>query len=129
MGHGPGSQKLCLGSFASENQKMPRILPADYFDVKPTGISQFQTMIAYLGGSAFQTVADNPVTAYRQLVQQYAKDLKGRQVDPKIAADEAKAVFRASPISASMSGLGPRLVGVGFKRIPKFGFLLGKSAR
>ena len=34
-------------------------------------------MMAYLGGSALQTVGDNPVTAYRQLVQQYAKDLKG----------------------------------------------------
>ena len=28
---------------------------------------------AYLGGSAIQTVGDNPVTAYRQLVQQYAR--------------------------------------------------------
>ena len=33
----------------------------------------------------------------------------------------------AHPLSASMSGLGPRLVGVGFKRVPKFGFLLGIS--
>lgn len=39
------------------------------------GISPFQNMVAYLGGSAFQTVVDNPITAYRQLVQQYAKDL------------------------------------------------------
>merc|ERR1712060_960947 len=31
------------------------------------------------------------------------------------------------PISASLSGLVPRLIGVGFKRIPKFGFLLGIS--
>ena len=30
-------------------------------------------MCAYLGGSAIQTVGDNPVTAYRQLVQQYAR--------------------------------------------------------
>jgi len=99
----------------------------DYFVVKKGGISQFQTMIAYLGGSAFQTVMDNPVTAYRQLVQQYAKDLNGKVVDPKIATQEAKAVFKASPISASMSGVVPRLVGVGFKRVPKFGILLGIS--
>ena len=46
-------------------------------------------MVAYLGGSAFQTVVDNPVTAYRQLVQQYAKDLNGNVVDPKIARFEA----------------------------------------
>eukprot|EP00565_Helicotheca_tamesis_P009690 CAMPEP_0185729632 /NCGR_PEP_ID=MMETSP1171-20130828/6699_1 /TAXON_ID=374046 /ORGANISM="Helicotheca tamensis, Strain CCMP826" /LENGTH=295 /DNA_ID=CAMNT_0028398519 /DNA_START=265 /DNA_END=1152 /DNA_ORIENTATION=+ len=84
-------------------------------------------MVAYLGGSAFQTVMDNPVTAYRQLVQQYAKDLNGNTVDPKVASAEAKAVFRANPISASMSGVGPRLVGVGFKRVPKFGILLGIS--
>lgn len=102
-------------------------VPDDYFVVKKGGLSQFQTMVAYLGGSAFQTVMDNPVTAYRQLVQQYAKDLKGNTVDPKIATAEATAVFRAHPLSASMSGVGPRLVGVGFKRIPKFGILLGIS--
>jgi hypothetical protein len=55
-----------------------------YFEIKPHGLSQFQTMVAYLGGSAFQTVGDNPVTAYRQLVQQYAKDEHGKAVDPKV---------------------------------------------
>ncbi len=40
-------------------------------------------MVAYMGGSAIQTVIDNPVTSYRQLIQQYAKDLKGNTVDPK----------------------------------------------
>lgn len=99
----------------------------NYFKVGDNGISQFQLMIAYLGGSAFQTVVDNPITAYRQLVQQYAKDLKGNAVDPKIATCEANQVFKKSPISASLSGLGPRMIGVGFKRIPKFGFLLGIS--
>jgi hypothetical protein len=99
----------------------------EYFVVKKNGLSQFQTMVAYLGGSAFQTIMDNPVTAYRQLVQQYAKDLQGNTVDPKVASAEAKAVFKANPISASLSGVGPRLVGVGFKRIPKFGILLGIS--
>lgn len=100
---------------------------SDYFKVRSTGTSQFETMAAYLGGSAFQTVVDNPVTAYRQLVQQYAKDLQGNLVDPKVASHEAKAVFRANPMSACLSGLGPRLVGVGFKRVPKFGILLGIS--
>lgn len=99
----------------------------EYFVVKKSGLSQFQAMSAYLGGSAFQTIMDNPITAYRQLVQQYAKDLKGNVVDPKVAAEEAKAIFRASPVQASLSGVGPRLVGVGFKRIPKFGILLGIS--
>lgn len=107
---------------------MNSLLPnSDYFQVKKNGLSQFQTMVAYLGGSAFQTVVDNPVTAYRQLVQQYAKDLKGNVVDPKVASKEAQAVFVKNPVGASLSGLGPRLVGVGFKRVPKFGILLGIS--
>merc|ERR1719230_1104354 len=33
----------------------------------------------------------------------------------------------ASPITASLSGLWPRLIGVLFKRVPKFGILLGYS--
>jgi len=101
--------------------------PDDYFVVKKNGLSQFRTMSAYLGGSAFQTIVDNPVTAYRQLVQQYAKGIDGKAVDPRIASQEAKAVFKANPVGASLSGLGPRIVGVGFKRIPKFGILLGIS--
>lgn len=103
----------------------------EYFRVqkagKRPGMSQAQMMTAYLGGSAFQTICDNPVTAYRQLVQQYAKDLAGNIVDPKVAQGEANAVFKKSPVAASMSGLTPRLIGVLFKRIPKFGILLGIS--
>lgn len=102
-------------------------LPKNYFEVKKDGISPFQNMVAYLGGSAIQTVLDNPITSYRQLVQQYAKDLNGKTVDPKIAKAEANAIFRKLPVTASLSGLGPRLIGVGFKRVPKFGFLLGVS--
>lgn len=67
------------------------------------------------------------LSLFRQLVQQYAKDAAGKPVDPKIATQEARAIFRAHPVSAAMSGVGPRLVGVGFKRIPKFGILLGFS--
>ena len=74
-----------------------------------------------------QTIVDNPVTAFRQLVQQYAKGLDGKAVDPKIARMEAVQVFKNAPVAASLSGLGPRLIGVGFKRVPKFGFLLGIS--
>mmetsp|Transcript_15715 Transcript_15715/g.25687 ORF Transcript_15715/g.25687 Transcript_15715/m.25687 type:complete len:308 (-) Transcript_15715:30-953(-) len=103
------------------------IVPDNYFTVGPNGISQFQLMAAYLGGSAFQTIMDNPLTAYRQLVQQYAKDQAGNMVSPNEAKQSARAVFRQAPIAASLSGVGPRLVGVGFKRIPKFGCLLGIS--
>lgn len=99
----------------------------DYFKVGKNNISPFQTMVVYMGGSAFQTIIDNPITSYRQLVQQYAKDLNGKQVAPKIARMEANKVFMRSPITASLSGIGPRLVGVGFKRVPKFGFFLGIS--
>ena len=56
-----------------------------YYKVGKSGISPAQNMAAYLGGSAIQTVGDNPVTAYRQLVQQYAKALDGTTVDPKVA--------------------------------------------
>jgi len=104
------------------------LFDATYYEVnKRTGISPFQNMCAYLGGSAIQTLGDNPVTAYRQLVQQFAKDAAGNAVDPKVAVGEANAVFKKSPVAASVSGLAPRMVGVGLKRIPKFGFLLGYS--
>ena len=96
-----------------------------YYKVGKNGISPFQNMAAYLGGSAIQTVGDNPVTAYRQLVQQYAKGLDGMTVDPKVAASEANAVFMRNPVAACLSGLWPRMIGVLLKRVPKFGFLLG----
>ena len=96
-----------------------------YFDVQKNGVSPFQNFMCYLGGSAIQTVGDNPVTAYRQLVQQYAKNAKGEFVKPEVAVKEARQVFKQSPMGASLSGLTPRLIGVLFKRIPKFGILLG----
>jgi hypothetical protein len=99
----------------------------DFFEVKKNGCSPFQTMLTYLGGSVFQTVMDNPATAYRQMIQQYAKDLNGKTVDPKIARMETNAIFKRAPIGASLSGLGPRLIGIGFKRVPAIGVLLGIS--
>lgn len=106
---------------------MSFMMDPTYYEVKKNGLSPFQNMSAYLGGSAIQTIGDNPVTAYRQLVQQYAKDLQGNPVDPATATKEAGAIFRKSPVSAAMSGLWPRLIGVLFKRIPKFGILLSYS--
>lgn len=97
-----------------------------YFKVnEKSKMSPFQNTLAYLGGSAIQTVGDNPITAYRQLVQQYAKNEKGEIISPKDATLKAREVFIKNPISASMSGLYPRLVGVLLKRVPKFGMLLG----
>lgn len=103
---------------------MSFLFDPSYYEVKKNGVSPFQNMVAYLGGSAFQTVGDNPVTAYRQLVQQYAKDADGKAVDPKVARLEANAVFKRNPIGASLSGLWPRMIGVLIKRVPKFGILL-----
>lgn len=122
-----GSSQHRIMSIEATKKKSSGFFSDDYFVVQASGLSQFQAMTAYLGGSCFQTIMDNPVTAYRQLVQQYAKDAAGNPVEPKIASQEAKAVFRANPVGASLSGVGPRLIGVGFKRIPKFGILLGIS--
>jgi len=96
-----------------------------YFDVQQNGVSPFQNFLCYLGGSAIQTVGDNPVTAYRQLVQQYAKSAMGEIVSPEVATKEANAVFKKNPVGASLSGLTPRMIGVLLKRVPKFGILLG----
>ena len=62
---------------------MSFLFDKSYYEVRANGVSPFQNMCAYLGGSAIQTVGDNPVTAYRQLVQQYAKDVDGKAVAPK----------------------------------------------
>lgn len=101
---------------------------SSYFEIQKNGVSPFQNFVCYLGGSAIQTLGDNPLTAYRQLVQQYAKDASGKTVSPEQAVNEAKQVFKKAPLSSSLSGLTPRLVGVLLKRIPKFGFLLGYTA-
>ena len=101
---------------------------SNYFEIQKNGVSPFQNFMCYLGGSAIQTVGDNPVTAYRQLVQQYAKNAKGETVSPEMAVKEAKGVFKKNPVGASLSGLTPRMVGVLLKRIPKFGFLLGYTS-
>merc|ERR1711966_15565 len=112
----------------AQTRAMSFLFEASYHKVnQKNGVSPFQNLCAYLGGSAIQTVGDNPVTAYRQLVQQFAKNAQGQTVSPKEAVAEANAVFRAAPISASLSGLWPRMIGVLLKRVPKFGFLLGYS--
>ena len=98
---------------------------SSYFEIQKNGVSPFQNFLCYLGGSAIQTVGDNPVTAYRQLVQQYAKTATGEIVSPEVATKEANTVFKKNPVGASLSGLTPRMIGVLLKRVPKFGILLG----
>lgn len=99
-----------------------------YFEVQKNGVSPFQNLLCYLGGSAIQTLGDNPLTSYRQLVQQYAKDASGKTASPENAVLEAKQVFKKAPVSSALSGLTPRMIGVLLKRIPKFGFLLGYTS-
>ena len=98
-------------SSARGQAHMSFLFDSSYYEVRKSGISPAQNMAAYLGGSAIQTVGDNPVTAYRQLVQQFAKDAAGNAVDPKVASSEANAVFLRSPVAASLSGLWPRMIG------------------
>ncbi|KAH8065639.1 hypothetical protein JL722_12 [Aureococcus anophagefferens] len=74
---------------------MAFLFSAEYHKVGKNGVSPFQNMCAYLGGSAIQTVGDNPV-----------------------AVSEANATFLKNPVGASLSGLWPRLIGVLLKRIP-----------
>jgi hypothetical protein len=112
--------------FLFEKVKMDQV-SHDYFKVRKNEVSQFQMLVAYLGGSTFQKLVDNPLSAYRQLVQQFAKGADGNIVDPKVAVGEANAVFRAKPLAVALSGLKPRLLGVAIKGIPKFGLLIGFS--
>ena len=91
------------------------------------GISPFQNTLAYLGGSIFQVTLDNPFSSYRQLVLQFAKNSKGRIIDPDLARRNANNVFKKYPLKVTFSGLKPRVFGVFFKGLPKFGFLIGLS--
>jgi hypothetical protein len=91
-------------------------------------LTNWESFIAYMGGSIIQITLDNPITSYRQLIQQYAKDSTGTMIDPKIARQEANRVFVRSPISASLSGIAPRLLGASSKSAPKFGFFWGITA-
>ena len=91
-------------------------------------LSKWKNFMAYMGGSIIQITLDNPITSYRQLIQQYAKDFNGVLIDPKIAREQANRVFVKSPVSASLSGIVPRLLGASSKSVPKFGFLWGITA-
>jgi len=91
-------------------------------------LTNWESFMAYMGGSVIQITLDNPITSYRQLIQQYAKDSTGVMVDPKISREQANKVFVRSPVSASLSGIVPRLLGASSKSAPKFGFFWGITA-
>ena len=100
----------------------------DYFKIQKNGISLFQNIICYLGGSIFQVFCDNPITTYRQFLQQNIKDNTGKLIDPRISVINTNQIFLKYPLSFIFSGLKPRLIGVFLKSIPKFTFMVGISS-
>ena len=84
----------------------------DFFNINKKQIFLNSKQCSIFRRFSIPNPVDNPITSYRQLVQQYAKDLNGNIVDPKIAQKEAITTFKKAPISASFSGLVPRLIGV-----------------
>ena len=100
----------------------------DYFKIQKNGISLFQNTICYLGGSIFKVFCDNPITTYRQFLQENVKDNKGNFIDPKISITKTNNILLKSPFSFMFAGLKPRLFGVFFKSVPKFTFILGISS-
>ena len=96
----------------------------DYFKIQKNNLSLFQNTLSYLGASLMQITLDNPLSAYRQFLQQYAKDSKGNLIEPKIALKKTNEIFYKYPISSSLSGLKPRIFGTFFKSIPKFSFII-----
>lgn len=100
------------------------ILNNDYFKIQKNGISLYQNTISYLGASIIQITFDNPLSAYRQFLQQYTKDSKGNLIQPKIAIRKTNEIFYKYPFSSSFSGLKPRIFGTFFKSLPKFSFII-----
>ena len=96
----------------------------DYFKIQKNNLSLFQNTLSYLGASLMQITLDNPLSAYRQFLQQYAKDSKGNLIEPKIALKKTNEIFYKYPLSSSLSGLKPRIFGTFFKSIPKFSFII-----
>lgn len=109
-------------------EAMSFLFSPDYYAIKKNGLSEFQNTACYLSASLAQTVVDNPITAWRQLQVQLAKEAStGQLLDPKVVSQQVRQVFYTRPLTASLSGLYPRLVGVAGKRVPKFGILMGYS--
>jgi hypothetical protein len=89
---------------------------SDYFKIDRDQISGFQTLICYLGASSFTTLLNNPLTVYRQIIQQSSSD-------PIVANSTAKKLFTKSPLYVGLSGLSPRLFGLIVKKLPIYGTL------
>ena len=74
------------------------ILNNDYFKIQKNGISLYQNTLSYLGASIIQITLDNPLSAYRQFLQQYTKDSKGNWIQPKIAIKKTNEIFYKYPL-------------------------------
>ena len=88
----------------------------DYFTVKENGISSFQLMMCYVTASSFSIVFDNPISVYRQMIQQSSED-------PKFARHIAHSRFREAPLTVGFTGITPRFFGILLKKFPVFGIL------
>ncbi len=92
------------------------MLQSDYFSVKKNDISNFQLMLCYISASSFTIMFDNPLTVYRQMIQQSS-------FDPKLTQEKAKQMFFKSPVNVAFSGITPRLFGIFLKKFPVYGIL------
>ena len=86
---------------------------------------QFKKFLCLLSSSMIQAIADNPFTSYRQLLQQYTKDINGNYINPSLTNQKVRKIFLKNPINVAFSGLKVRLIGNFIKRVPKFGLILG----
>ena len=79
----------------NNNNIMYSFFTDDYFKIQKNGISLYQNTLSYLGASAFRTICDNPLSAYRQFLQQHAIDSKGNILEPKLAMKNTNKIFIA----------------------------------
>jgi hypothetical protein len=88
----------------------------NYFTVRENGISHFQLMMCNISASSFSILFDNPISVYRQMIQQSS-------MEPKYARQAAQSRFRQSPLTVGFTGITPRISGILLKKFPVFGIL------
>ena len=94
----------------------------NYFQ-KKNGLYVYQNIISYSLAGITQIIIDNPLSSYRQMLQQYSKDSKGNLIDPKITTKKTNLFFCKYPFNSITSGLKPRIIGNFYKNVPKISFI------
>ena len=56
-------------------------------------MDQLNKFTILLSSSMIQAIADNPLTSYRQLLQQYTKDKNGNYINPKLTNQKVRKNF------------------------------------